>query len=67
VETCSSASSTHGDFYFKKTLKSRFFAEFQSFIFAQILATSGSFEQFWADLGRFSLRPQWLTACPNLG
>jgi hypothetical protein len=53
VETCSSASSTHRNFYFKKTLKSRFLAEFQSFIFGQILADFGSYRQFWADLGRF--------------
>jgi hypothetical protein len=54
VETCSSASSTHRNFYLKKTLKSQFLAEFQSFIFGQILANFGSFGQFWADLGRFS-------------
>jgi hypothetical protein len=54
VETCSCASSTHRYFYLKKTLKSRFLAEFQSFIFGQILAIFGSFGQFWADLGRFS-------------
>jgi hypothetical protein len=54
VETCSSASSTHRNFYFWKKLKSRFLAEFQSFIFGQILANFGSFGQFWADLGRFS-------------
>jgi hypothetical protein len=51
VETCSSASSTHRNFYFWKKLKSRFLVEFQSFIFGQILANFG---QFWADLGRFS-------------
>jgi hypothetical protein len=64
VETCSSASSTHRNLYFWKTLKSRFLAEFQSFIFGQILAdfgrfwqilvVLGSFGQIWADLGRFS-------------
>jgi hypothetical protein len=48
VETCSSASSTHRNFYFWKTLKSRFLVVFQSFVFGQILANFGSFEQFWA-------------------
>jgi hypothetical protein len=63
VETCSSASSTHRNFYFWKTLKSRFLAEFQSFIFGQILAVLGSFGQIWADFPH----SQWLRACPNLG
>jgi hypothetical protein len=56
VETCS----THRNFYFWKTLKSRFLAEFQSFIFGQILANIGSF-------GQIFLHSQWLRACPNLG
>jgi hypothetical protein len=51
VETCSSASSTCRNFYFWKTLKSRFLVVFQSFVFGQILANFG---QFWADLDRFS-------------
>jgi hypothetical protein len=54
VETCSSASSTHWNFYFWKLLKSWFLAEFLSFIFGQILVNFGNFGQFWADLGRFS-------------
>jgi hypothetical protein len=53
VKTCSSAPSTHRNFYFWKILKSRFLEEFQSFIFGQILANFGSFGQFWAVLGRF--------------
>jgi hypothetical protein len=40
-ETCSSAPSTRGNFYFWKILKPRFLAEFQSFIFWQILANFG--------------------------
>jgi hypothetical protein len=60
METCSSASSTHRNFYFWKILNSRFLAEFQSFIFGQILAVLGSF-------GQILLHWQWLTACPNLG
>jgi hypothetical protein len=45
METCSSAPSTCRNFYFWKILKSRFLAEFQSFIFEQILANFGSFGQ----------------------
>jgi hypothetical protein len=45
VETCSSVPSIRGNFYFGKILKSRFLAEFQSFIFGQILANFGSFGQ----------------------
>jgi hypothetical protein len=41
VETCSSASSIHRNFYFWKILKSRFLMEFQSFVFGQILAVLG--------------------------
>jgi hypothetical protein len=40
VETCSSASSTRRNFYFWKTLKSRFLMVFQSFIFGQIFLHS---------------------------
>jgi hypothetical protein len=36
-------------------LKSRFLAEFQSFIFGQILANLGSFGQFWADFPAFTV------------
>jgi hypothetical protein len=60
VRTCSSASSTHRNFYFWKTLKSQFLAEFQSFIFGQILAVLGRF-------GQIFLHSQWPRACPNLG
>jgi hypothetical protein len=45
VETCSSASSTRTIFYTKRIIKSRFLAEFQSFIFGQISANLGSFGQ----------------------
>jgi hypothetical protein len=45
VKTCSSASSTHTNFYLKKTLKSRFLVVFQSFVFGQILANFGNFGQ----------------------
>jgi hypothetical protein len=41
VETCSSASFIHRNFYFWKTLKSRFLVVFQSFVFRQILAVLG--------------------------
>jgi hypothetical protein len=60
METCSSAPSTRRNFYFWKILKSRFLVEFQSFIFWQIWAVLGNFEQIL-------LHWQWLTACPNLG
>jgi hypothetical protein len=63
METCSSASSTHRNFYLKKTLKSRFLVEFQSFIFGQILATFGSFGQFWADFPAFTVAE----SMPELG
>ena len=59
VETCSSASSTHKNSYFWKTLKSRFLVAFQSFIFRQSLANFGSF-------GQILLHWQWLT-CMKLG
>jgi hypothetical protein len=55
VETCSSASSTRRNFYFWKTLKSRFLVVFQSFIYGQILANFGSFGQFWADFLAFTV------------
>ena len=70
VETCSSASSIHRNFYFWKKKKSRFLVEFQSFIFWQFWADFGSFEQFWAVLGSFGqklLHWQWLRACPKIG
>jgi hypothetical protein len=60
VETCSSASSIHRNFYFWKTLKSQFLVVFQSFVFRQILAVLGSF-------GQNLLHWQWLTACPHVG
>jgi hypothetical protein len=60
VEICSSASSTHRNFYFWKTLKSWFLVVFQSFIFGQILANFGSF-------GQIFMHSQWLRAGPNLG
>jgi hypothetical protein len=63
VETCSSASSTCRNFYFLKTLKSRFLVVFQSFIFGQILANFGSLGSF----GQIFLHSQWLRACPHLG
>jgi hypothetical protein len=69
METCFSAPSTRRNFSFWKILKSRFLAEFQSFIFGQILANFGqilanlgSFGHFWADFAAL-----WLTAYPNLG
>jgi hypothetical protein len=55
VETCSSASSTHRNFYFWKILKSRFLVVFQSFVFGQILANFGSFGQFWANFPAFTV------------
>jgi hypothetical protein len=70
VETCSCTSSIHRNFYFWKTLKSRFLVVFQSFIFRQIWADMGSFGQFYVVLGRICYIDsgwQWLTACPNLG
>jgi hypothetical protein len=63
VKTCSSASSTHRNFCFWKTLKSRFLAEFQSFIFGQILADFGSFGQIWADFPAFTVAE----SMPELG
>jgi hypothetical protein len=60
VNIYSSASFTHINFYFWKTLKSRFLVAFQSFVFGQILANVGSF-------GQILLHWQWLTACPDLG
>jgi hypothetical protein len=55
VETCSSASSIHRNFYFWKKLKSRFLVEFQSFVFGQILAVLGSFGQFWAEFAALTV------------
>jgi hypothetical protein len=55
IETCSSAPSTRRNFYFWKILKSRFLAEFQSFILGQILANFGSFGQFWADFAALTV------------
>jgi hypothetical protein len=46
VESCSCASSTHTDLYFKKTLKSQFLVVFQSFVF---WVDFGKLWQFWAD------------------
>jgi hypothetical protein len=79
METCFSASSTRRNFYFWKTLKSRFLVVFQSFIFGQILAVLGSFGQIWADfpafivaesmpeLGLKSSKPHnFLTMSPNV-
>jgi hypothetical protein len=42
-------------FIFGKYSKSRFLAEFQSFIFGQILANLGSFGQFWADFAALTM------------
>jgi hypothetical protein len=42
VKTCSSASSTPTNFYFRKKLKSRFLVVFQSFFFGQIFPNSCS-------------------------
>jgi hypothetical protein len=63
VETCSSAPSMCGNFYFGKILKYRFLAEFQSFIFGQILANFGSFGQFWADFAALTVAD----SMPQLG
>jgi hypothetical protein len=63
VETCSSASSTRRNFYFSKTLKSRFLVEFQSLIFGQILANFGSFGQIWAEFAAFNVAE----SMPELG
>jgi hypothetical protein len=63
METCSSASSTRSNFYFSKLLKSQFLAEFQSFIFGQILANLGSFGQFWADFATLTVAD----SMPQLG
>jgi hypothetical protein len=61
VETCSSASSTHRNFYFSKTLDSWWNFKVSSLgRFWQILAVLGSF-------GQNLLHSQWLRACPNLG
>jgi hypothetical protein len=49
VKTCSSASSTCRNYFFRKTLKYQFLVEFQSFVFGQILANFGNFGQFWAN------------------
>jgi hypothetical protein len=72
VETCSSASSTHRNFYFWKTLKSWFLAEFQSFIIGQILAVLGRFsciQSGWehARTGLKSSKPyNFSTVSPNV-
>jgi hypothetical protein len=63
VETCSSASSTRRNFYFSKTLKSRFLVEFQSFISGQILAVLGSFGQILAEFAAFTVAE----SMPKLG
>jgi hypothetical protein len=63
METCSSAPSTRRNFYFRKILKSRFLAKFQSFIFGQILANFGSFGQFWADFAALTMAD----SMPQLG
>jgi hypothetical protein len=63
VKICSSASSTHTNFYFWKTLKSRFLVVFQSFVFGQILATFGSFGQIWAEFAALAVA----NACPKQG
>jgi hypothetical protein len=39
----------HIELLFLKNTKSRFLVVFQSFIFGQILANFGNFEQFWAE------------------
>jgi hypothetical protein len=63
METCFSAPSTRRNFYFWKILKSQFLAEFQSFIFGQILANFGSFKQFWADFAAMTVAE----SMPQLG
>jgi hypothetical protein len=53
VKTCPSASSTHRNFNFWKTLKISIFGGILKFlkliVFGQILANFGSLGQFWAD------------------
>jgi hypothetical protein len=49
VKTCSIALLHVEVFCFRKTLKSQFLVEFQSFIFGQILANFSSFGPIWAD------------------
>jgi succinate-acetate transporter protein len=44
-------------------LRSQFLAEFQSFIFGQILADFGSFGQFWADFAALTVAD----SMPQLG
>jgi succinate-acetate transporter protein len=55
VVTCSIASSIHRIFYCWKILKSQLLAEFQSFVFGQILADFGSFGQFWAEFAALTV------------
>jgi hypothetical protein len=55
VETCSSASSIHRNFYFWKTLKSRFLVVFQSFVFRQISAYFDSFGHFWGEFAALTV------------
>jgi hypothetical protein len=54
-ETCSSTPSTHRNIFFWKILNYQFLAEFQSFIFGQILANFGNFGQFWADFAALTV------------
>jgi hypothetical protein len=66
VKTCTSASSTRRNFYFWKTLKSRFLAEFQSFIFRAdfaALTVADSMPKVWLK----SLKPHnfWIMS-PNV-
>jgi hypothetical protein len=55
METCSSASSIHRNFYFWKILKSRFLVEFQSFVFRHFWADFGGFGQFWAEFAALTV------------
>jgi hypothetical protein len=50
-------------FYFWKILKSRFLAEFQSFIFGQILANWAVLGRFWADFAALTVAD----SMPQLG
>jgi hypothetical protein len=62
-ETCSSTPSTHRNIFFWKILNYQFLAEFQSFIFGQILANFGNFGQFWADFAALTVA----NSMPQLG
>jgi hypothetical protein len=69
VETCSSAYFIHRNFYFWKTLKSQFLAEFQSFISGQIWADFPSFTvaESMPKLGlKFSKPHNFSTVSPNV-